>query len=95
MKIKLLFAWYDLWVGFFYDRGKNWLYFLPFPMVGIILKLPQKRYWLVSNYSGAIIGSTNKEDLEYCLKQDNIHGRRYWAINGTTVPVFGKNHIQE
>lgn len=38
MKVQLLFAWYDLWVGFFWDKKKRWLYFLPIPCVGIIVK---------------------------------------------------------
>lgn len=37
-KISFLFAWYDLWIGVFYDKKKQWLYILPFPMVGIIIK---------------------------------------------------------
>lgn len=40
MKIQFLFKWYDLWVGIFYDRKNRWIYILPFPTVGIILKLP-------------------------------------------------------
>jgi len=38
MKVKLLFAWYDLWIGLFYDKQKRWLYVLPLPMCGFILK---------------------------------------------------------
>tara|TARA_R110002124_G_scaffold281430_1_gene455745 strand:+ start:95864 stop:96007 length:144 start_codon:yes stop_codon:yes gene_type:complete len=43
MKVKLLFAWYDLWIGVFYDKNKNWLYILPVPMFGVILKFPPKK----------------------------------------------------
>lgn len=29
MRIKPIFAWYDLWVGAFYDRAKRRLYIFP------------------------------------------------------------------
>lgn len=35
MKIKIFFAWYDFWVGFYYDRKNRVLYFCPFPMTVI------------------------------------------------------------
>lgn len=38
MRVSLLFEWRDLWIGFFYDNKKNWLYILPIPCFGIILK---------------------------------------------------------
>jgi hypothetical protein len=38
MKVSFLFAWYDLWVGLFWDSKKKWLYILPIPCIGIILK---------------------------------------------------------
>lgn len=34
-KVRLFFAWYDLWVGFFWDRKKRVLYVLPVPMFGL------------------------------------------------------------
>lgn len=43
MKIQFLFAWYDLWIGFFYDKNKNWIYILPLPMMGIIIKFPERK----------------------------------------------------
>jgi hypothetical protein len=36
-RISLLFAWYDLWVGAYWDRDGRRLYLLPVPMFGIIL----------------------------------------------------------
>jgi hypothetical protein len=35
MKVKPIFAWYDLWIGLFIDRQKHCLYIFPVPMFGI------------------------------------------------------------
>ena len=35
MKIKLILAWYDFWVGVYWDRRWKRLYILPFPMIGL------------------------------------------------------------
>jgi hypothetical protein len=44
MKIKFLFAWYDLWIGLFWDSKKKWLYILPIPMFGIIIQMIPEGY---------------------------------------------------
>lgn len=33
-------AWYDLWVGAYWDRRRRWLYIFPAPMLGVVLKFP-------------------------------------------------------
>ena len=37
MTIRFIFAWYDLWVGAYWDRQGRRLYILPLPMVGVVL----------------------------------------------------------
>jgi hypothetical protein len=35
VKIRPFFAWYDLWIGFFWDQKKQTFYILPIPCFGI------------------------------------------------------------
>lgn len=37
-RIRFLFAWYDLWVGFYWDQKGRKLYFLPLPTLGLIFE---------------------------------------------------------
>ncbi len=39
MRIRPIFAWYDLWIGAFIDRAKRRLYVLPLPCIGIVFEL--------------------------------------------------------
>ncbi len=34
LRVSLIFAWYDFWVGLYWDRTKQRLYFFPVPMLG-------------------------------------------------------------
>jgi len=43
MKISLFFAWYDFWVGFFYDRKQQTLYICPLPCVVFKVVLKPKK----------------------------------------------------
>ena len=35
MRVRLIFAWFDLWVGLFWDRHNRAIYVFPLPMWGI------------------------------------------------------------
>jgi len=37
MKIRPIFAWYDLWIGIFIDKKKRAVYVFPIPMFGIVI----------------------------------------------------------
>lgn len=46
MKIKVIFAWYDLWIGFFFDMKKVKIYVFPIPMVGLEISLLPKGFYI-------------------------------------------------
>jgi len=42
--VKLVFAWYDIWIGVFIDKNKKLIYFFPIPMIGLRFKYGYLEY---------------------------------------------------
>lgn len=38
MRVRPIAAWYDLWIGVYWDRQRRRLYVLPLPCVGIAIE---------------------------------------------------------
>lgn len=47
MRVRPIFAWYDFWVGVYWDRAKRTLYVLPLPMVGVRVSLGTRHRCLI------------------------------------------------
>ena len=41
-RVRPMFAWYDLWVGAFWDRRKRVLYLFPLPTIGVRIEFGQE-----------------------------------------------------
>jgi hypothetical protein len=42
MTIRPIFAWYDCWIGLFWDRAKRRLYLMPIPCVGFMIEFKDR-----------------------------------------------------
>lgn len=38
MKVRVIFAWFDLWVGVFIDRQRRRVYVFPLPCIGLVIE---------------------------------------------------------
>ena len=88
MKVKFIFAWYDLWVGIFYDRKKNWIYILPLPMLGIIIQMPRKwrirgliNRWRLPNYGTCLECKRSRATHDYNGHQHYVCEPCYDSLN--------------
>ena len=42
MRIRPIVAWYDMWMGAFWDSGKRRLYVFPVPCIGLVITFQPK-----------------------------------------------------
>ena len=47
MRLRWVCAWYDIWVGAYWDRAKRTLYLLPAPCLGVAIEFPCSKEALV------------------------------------------------
>lgn len=69
MTIRPIFAWYDLWVGFFWDSRKRCLYFFPVPCIGLKVQftppvVPELDPELMDALSSAVVKHCIKKTIE-------------------------------
>lgn len=70
MKIKFIFAWYDLWIGFYWDKNNKCLYVFPVPMFGFFVKFGCVHTWIHRDF--------NRIEYYICTKCNKIRN----GVNG-------------
>lgn len=85
MKVSFFFAWYDFWVGLFYDRAKHTLYICPVPCV--VIKIM---------FNPFIPEQIRSGDIAEC--KCGYHGHVYGAWIGDKIsapwcPKCERNHL--
>lgn len=89
-RIRLLFAWYDLWIGVYWDRNERKLYILPLPMLGVVLDLESYYKVLTFNPDPDIAAWMT---VGVCSRGDWV-GNRYHFDDLSTYAVISKRSYQ-
>lgn len=66
MRAKLFFAWYDFWIGFFYDRKSGALYICPLPCV--VIKIWREERYI--SYKGTAMDGSGYESTAVRRRAD-------------------------
>jgi|GEM_PF-1122592 len=101
MKIKFIFAWYDLWIGAFWDKQKYKLYLLPLPMIGVVLQFKKYKQCPEFSFYGAKYPDARCVDGRlFDLDKCDEFGNLYEPHEDVPCPFcnteeFVKNHSSE
>jgi hypothetical protein len=79
MRLGFIFAWYDLWIGAYWDRKMRRLYILPLPCVGIYVQFAQK-----TDSDDATMGLTQYHENNAVARPEFMHirGAKWYECPG-------------
>lgn len=79
MRVNIIFAWYDFWIGAFYKRSERKLYICLIPMVAIVIVFVRKyragfklEREMTVYYKSAVIPKKQSDWTEYVLLDYNF-----------------------
>lgn len=76
-RIKLIFAWYDLWIGIFIDTKRRLVYIFLIPMIGIVIDTSTRK-------------SRGEDFCQYFTKKKSIancHGQGHYLCDECTLII--------
>jgi len=82
--LKVKFVWYDLWVGFYWDRNSNTLYFCPFPtLVFVFQRIPlfTEKSGLFNLIRKTIVIAGNQRQYISYLRENNLNQKDFSFVN--------------
>ena len=86
-RVSFIFAWYDFWVGLYFDRSKEALYVFIVPMIGLRIDLRPRAAWLCRNCGQTFrFRSCFMLHRVTCSSNAEAHGR---AVARTVQPLVG------
>lgn len=110
LKLKPVVAWYDLWLGAYWDRKTRTLYVLPLPCLGVSIQFIAKPYqctqcaqWFPLEEMGFLWGDTQMDNIGWCCecqKKDphgaaTIEKRAVLRFDHSEFPPFTQKDEEE
>lgn len=91
MKIRPLFAWYNLWIGAYWDRTKRRLYVLPLPTLGFYVEFTHSPASVPDDARFSVdleLKETNALHIRETFAQITGPGYQFEVSKDITAPVF-------